>query len=225
MDTVGERLKYALALRGKTANWLATQLKMTNMAREAAGISPIPWANTVRIYELLGGGEKPTPVEFVEAVASLLTLRPAWLAFSDGPCEADVPGDQWRELYLVDGRLRRFKPPDEPELRAQVRREFEAGFEAAEGFGRVSATVQVVFANYLAHHFERCREEPTGFPDQALWRGTEAANTFNLAVKKVRDGAKATGKPNSSPAWTAALLWAFGSRGMQPPTPPEMSAR
>jgi hypothetical protein len=184
MDNVAERVQYALELRGMTPHGLASNLRVASIGGEEHGLPPIPWANKERVYELLAEGKKATPVEFIQAVAAILRVRPAWLAFAEGPCEAEGPADQWRELYLVDGKLRRFKPPEDPEDRKQLRRDFEAGFKNAESFGRVSLVVQIVFANVLARLFERLRERGT-YQDDAFWRGEQAATIWRDSLDRV----------------------------------------
>lgn len=221
MDTVADRFEYALALREKGRMFLVAALQEENGRRRREGLPPVPWANKERVYEFNPCRTKPVPVEFVEAVSNVLDVRPAWLAFGSGPCEAGVPADPVRELYLVDGIMEVFSPPGDPADRNRIRREFQAGFGNPENFDGVSPTVHVVFANYLARYFGRCREKGDTRPDSPLWRGQEASQSFTAMVRKVRDGGKASGTPDGRASWTAAALWGLGSWEVGRPDPNE----
>jgi|SRR5690625_477956 len=73
MKTIGERLEWALTLRDKSIREVQLQLQ----ERSVKGSSYASFHGYVK------GGQVP-PLELLEAVAGLLEVRPAWLAFGEG---------------------------------------------------------------------------------------------------------------------------------------------
>jgi hypothetical protein len=128
--------------------------------------------------------------------------------------EAGVPSDQVRELFLVDGAVWRFNPFLDPQKRNWDRQSFRASFRSAEGFEKVSPTVQTAFAHHMAEYFERLREEGR-YQDSATWRGQEAATQFIEAVDMIRES---NGLDGHDTITTGALLWALGSMELRRPS-------
>lgn len=206
---IRNRLEYARKVRGMTKHQTFLRLKKTGQN--------VPNKTKRDVYAFFSETTRKTPpVATLEALALILEVRVAWLAFGEGPMEAGVPSGPVRELFLVDGALWRFNPFLDPQKRNWDRQSFHAAFRSAEGFEKVSYTVQVVFSNYLAGYFEGTREEGR-YRDSATWRGQEAATQFIKALDMIRYKTIRGGEPAEDPNTTGALLWAFGSWEMQRP--------
>ena len=94
--SIADRLERALAMKGKTRHWLHKQLHdVTPPVRGSAYAS-------VRSY---CRGEKPPPLEFLEAAADVLKVRLEWLREGEGePTEWDA------QLRLLEGEATTGEP-------------------------------------------------------------------------------------------------------------------
>ena len=209
---VRHRLEYARKVRGKTRHRIFQELKESG--------PNVPNRTKRDVYAFFSDTARKTPpLPTLEALALILEVRAAWLAFGEGPMEAGVPSDPERELFLVDGAPWRFNPYLDPEERRWDRQSFHASFRSAEGFEKLSYAGRAAFSDYLARYFERAREEGR-YQDSATWRGQEAATQFLLAVDMVRERQGTEGDPEKEPISTGEMLWALGSLEMQTPTDP-----
>jgi len=204
---VRHRLEYARRVRGKTKHQVFLRLK--EMGRS------VPNRTKRDVYAFFSETtRKIPPLPTLEALAFVLEVRSGWLAFGEGPMEAGVLADPVRELFLVDGEVWRFNPYLDPELRNDSRRLFHAAFRSAEGFENVPSSVQVVFFNYLARHFERCRENGS-YQDDPAWRGQEAATQFIHVFDIIQGKNEPGGEGEEAPITAGDFLWALGSWEMQ----------
>ncbi|MFC1660925.1 hypothetical protein ACFL3S_05650 [Gemmatimonadota bacterium] len=179
-----DRLVYALDLRALTRHGVFKKVEKENQRRSVQGLSKLPNVNPRDFYAFFSETlRKVPPVPTLDAIARALRVRSAWIAFEDGPMESDVVADGYRELYLVDGALDRFSPPDSPEERDWIRKKFEEGFRNPEGFDTLPYTLRVVFMNVLARVCER--QSLRGDPNvqSPFWRGELAADIFSEAIQ------------------------------------------
>lgn len=228
LETVGERLRDALEActfedsrgheRRCSVRWLGKQL--SERYRELRG--------TAR--EALQGyfdGKTSPSIALLEATASILDVRTAWLATGEGMALRDAYVYTDRPLWLIDGvatpggggRLEEHWLPPEgnlEEIRDSFNKRFHRIGPSARTWSQVSPMIHVAFGNLFARVIESEKKKRGEFIE-ARARGGIAGGLLrelSQAARGLPNGAEGS-RQYGGPVWTDSLIRVIGRRMME----------